>query len=144
VASKNLIGAADLARRLKEYEGKLEVSVLRSSVRAAMAPALAAARQLIPVSPPGTKHKTYKGRPVQSGFARDNITIVTKARGDKQAVSAAMGVKKEAFYAVQFVERGTRFMAAEHWLIPAMENNRDAMEQALVAKLRDRISKLPP
>lgn len=138
----NLEGLAPLARRLAEYGKKLDIQVLRASVRAGIKPAVAAARQLIPV---GTvPHKTYKGRLVQPGFARDNITVTTKARSDGQAVSAAMGVHKEAFYAVQFVDKGTKKMRARHWLVPSFENNLDAIERALADKLRDRVGKLPP
>lgn len=132
--ASGLEGTAQLAKQLESLGKALSVPIMRAAVRAGVAPVVAKAQQLIPV---GTKpHKTYKGRIVQGGFAKSSIAIVTKSTNGGTTVSAAVGVRKEAFYALQFVERGTRKMRAQAWLNPAFLSTQVQQQTALADKLR--------
>lgn len=132
-----LEGTAQLAKQLEDLGKALSVPIMRAAVRAGVKPVVAKAAQLIPV---GTvAHKTYKGRIVQGGFAKSSIAIVTKSSNGGTTVSAAVGVRKEAFYALQFVERGTKKMRPQAWLNPAFLSTQVEQQTALADKLRERI-----
>jgi HK97 gp10 family phage protein len=134
-----LDGTAALLRQLEEL-GKLEDGkALRSAVRAGMKPAMDRAKAMIPqgIDP----HKTFKGRLVAPGFAKRSIRVVTKLSKDKQKASAALGVRAEAFYAVNFVELGTSKMAARPWLRPAFASTLQQQTEAMSASLRKSILK---
>jgi HK97 gp10 family phage protein len=134
-----LEGVAELMRQL-EALGKLEDGkALRSAVRAGMKPAQERAKALIPQGVDA--HRTYKGRLVAPGFAKRSIRSVTKLSKDKQKASAALGVRSEAFYAVQFVELGTSKMSAQPWLRPAFDSTLGAQQAALAASLKKSIEK---
>jgi HK97 gp10 family phage protein len=136
---KGLEGVAELSKQLDAL-GRLEDGkAIRAAVRAGMTPALRAAKQNIPT---GTKeHRTYKGRLVAPGFAKRSIVLITSLSKDKQKATAIIGVKAEAFYAIQFVEMGTSKMAAQPWLRPAFYDTRQEQEEALAAALRKAILK---
>jgi predicted transcriptional regulator len=93
-----------------------------------------------------TAHRTYKGRLVAPGFSSRNTRIVTKADPSGTIVSAALGVRKEAFYAVQFIERelGRSKHTAQPSLRAAMASTQNEQQAALAAKLRERIDKVVP
>ena len=87
-------------------------------------------------------HKTYKGRTVAPGFSARNIKRVAwAARGAKNIVKAAVGLSKEAFYAVAFVERGTSKMPAQPWLVPSFEATQDRVLSRFSASLKKRIER---
>lgn len=118
----------------------MSVPILRSAVRAGIRPAFKRAQQTIPIGK--AAHRTYKGRLVAPGFSKRSLRIVTKVSQDKQTVSAALGVRREAFYAVLFEELGTAKMPARPWLRPAMAGTQVDQETALAAKLKERIEKV--
>lgn len=138
--ANTLEGTAAAARKLRALGQGMSVPILRSAVRAGIQPAKRRAEQTIPVGL--AAHRTYKGRLVAPGFSKRSIRIVTKVSPDKQTVSAALGVRREAFYAVMFTELGTAKMAARPWLRPAMAGTKADQERALAAKLKERIEKL--
>ena len=131
---KGLEGVAQLTRQLDALGSLEDGKVLRAVVRAGMTPARKKARQLIPVGVDA--HRTYKGRLVAPGFAQRSIVIVVSLSRDKQKATAILGVKAEAFYAIQFVEMGTSKMAAQPWLRPAFYGTREEQEAALAEALR--------
>ena len=134
-----LEGVAELTRKLDAL-GKLEDGkALRAAVRAGIKPAEKKAKALIPVGIDA--HKTYKGRLVAPGFARRSIRSITKLDRSKQKASAALGVRQEAFYAVQFVEIGTARQAAQPWLRPAFDSTLSQQQQAMADSLRKSIEK---
>jgi HK97 gp10 family phage protein len=133
-------GVAELTRQLQAL-GKLEDGkAIRASVRAAMKPALDRARQLIPK---GTDklHRTYKGRLVAPGFASRSVRMITTVSRDKQQAAAVLGVRREAFYAVQFVELGTSKQPARPWLRPAFKSTRDQQLAAMQKSLQGSINR---
>lgn len=126
-------------RRLQAL-GKLEDGhALRLAVRAGIKPAQARVTALIPEGVDA--HRTYKGRLVAPGFAKRNIRAITVLSKDKQACKALLGVRKEAFYAVEFVERGTSKMGAKPWLRPGFEQTLDAQTSAVAASLQKSVEK---
>lgn len=75
------------------------------------------------------------------GFAQRSIRKASKNHRRAERLSAS-GVRREAFYATQFVELGTQKMDATPWLVPAFENQRDEVERRLADQLRTKIAKL--
>lgn len=110
---------------------------MRSAVRAGIRPAFQRAQQTIPVGL--DTHRTYKGRLVAPGFSKRSLRIVTRVSADKTRVSAAIGVRREAFYAVLFTELGTSKMPARPWLRESMRSTEAQQYAALAAKLKQRI-----
>lgn len=134
-----LEGVAALTKQLDAL-GKLDDGkALRAAVREAAKPAVEKAKALIPEGVDA--HRTYKGRLVAPGFAKRNIRAVTTLSKDKQKASAIIGVRREAFYAVQFVEIGTSKMAAEPWLRPALDSTQAQCEQRLADSLKTAVDK---
>ena len=129
--ANELQGVAELSRQLRGMREGVRGRILSRSVRLAMAYVEGRAQGTIPK---GTvAHKVYKkashedgGRLVAPGFASRNLRIITKISRDRQATYAVLGVRKLAFYAVQFLERGTSKMAARPWLVPALKQSQGA------------------
>lgn len=135
----SLEGVSDLMRRLDAL-GKLEDGkALRRSVAAGGRVVVARAKALIPKGVDA--HRTYRGRLVAPGFASRSIRAVTTLTKDKQKAAVLVGVRNEAFYAVQFVEIGTARMEKQPWLRPAFQSTLDAQQQAIAESLRKSIIK---
>lgn len=134
-----LEGVAQLTRQLDELTKQVKGKGLRAAVRAGIRPAATAAKANIPVG--DVMHKTYKGRLVAPGFAQRSVRTVTTLSKTGEQASAVLGVRREAFYATQFVEVGTAKMPAQPWLRPAFESTQDAQQQAIADSLRKTILK---
>lgn len=119
--ASELQGVRELSRKLDALARNVRGSALRKAAHAAVKPIVADARERIPVNKVNELHKTYKGRLVSPGFAKRSIKAVVKLSRDARAVFARIGVKREAFYAVNFVELGTSKMPRQPWLRPAFE-----------------------
>lgn len=138
--ASQLEGVKDLTSKITELGAKFATQQLKGVVNVAIGEALHKARTTIPV---GTiAHRTYRGRIVSPGFALSTLHVETKI--DKRAGSAIafLGVKREAFYAVQFLELGTAKMAARPWLRPAFETSQDEMLQAIGDEMRKRVERI--
>ncbi len=138
-----LKGVAALTAQLRDI-GTLDTGkALRAGVRAGMRPALLAARAKIPVGKKAHRlAKSYGSERVEPGFAKKSIRTITTLSPDKQKSTAILGVRKRAFYAVNFVEIGTSKMAAEPWLRPAFYSTQEAQKQALKDKLKAYLEKV--
>lgn len=134
-----LDGVAVLKKRLEALDQVAQIKILRSAVRTGIKPAKQRAQELIPVGIDA--HRTYKGRLVAPGFAKRSIRTITVVRSDKKAVSALLGVRKEAFYAVTFVEVGTSKMPAKAWLRPAMKGTQSEQEAGVAIQLKKQVDK---
>lgn len=138
-----LQGVAELITKLRDVKSLDDGKALRAAVRAGMQPALAAARSNIPISKkPYRLAKAYGGGVVQPGFARDAVRVITTVSADKQEAAAIMGVRKAAFFAVNFVELGTSKMSAHPWLRPAFYSTQDAQKQGIADKLKAYLDKV--
>jgi len=133
-------GGAELSRKLDDLGGAFNVPILRAAVRAGIEPAYLAAQRNIPVG--DEAHRTYKGRLVAPGFSQRSLRVVTRVSQDRKTVSAALGVRKEAFYAIVFTELGTSKMRARPWLRRSMRETQAQQQAAFAQKVRDRIAKV--
>lgn len=139
-----LQGVAALARQLRELGSLEDGRVIRAAVRKGSDPMVAAARARAPERDDFYTRKTYKGREVGPGFGKRSVRAVVLTSKDKQLAAALIGVSREAFYMVQFVEIGTSFQSPQPWLVPSFEANKspalDAISKSILASLR-RIAK---
>ena len=135
--SRALTGLKELSDQLGRLQTQTAVKALRQSVHNATLPATRAMKLAAPV---GTvAHRTYRKRLVAPGFLKRSIRAISFIRGGK--ASALIGVKREAFYGVQFVDRGTVKTSAQPWFKTVFESQRDAMESRLVEQLKAKIAK---
>lgn len=138
--ASQLEGVAETTAKLNELGVKLAARELRATVKNAIAEAEHRARARMPQ---GTEpHKTYRGRLVSPGYAITTLHIEVSLDKRSGAAVARLGVGREAFYAVQFVELGTYKMAAQPWLRPSFEESQDAMLQSIASELRERVEKI--
>lgn len=136
----NVEGLKELSAKLKELGETVAARNLKGAAKDAMLPTEQAAKANIPVG--SILHKTYKGRTVTPGFAQRSVKrAVTSARGSKNIVKAMVGVAREAFYAVAFLERGTSKMPARPWLVPAFESTQGQVLQLFKESLKKRIER---
>src|SRR4029077_1315789 len=135
MADEALKGTSVLLAKFKTLEQLDSGRAMNKAVRAGMQPALKYARQAIPI---GKKpHKTYLGNRARPGFAQRSLKIVMVRNSSATRFTALLGVRKEAFYAVRFVELGTSKMAAEPWLRPAFFAAQEACKLALRDSLKE-------
>lgn len=140
VESPYLAGARDLYNKLVVLGGLDSGNITRNAVRAGIKAAYTAAQARIPVG--DQAFRTYTGRLVGPGFAKRNIRVISVLSKDKTTATAILGVRKEAYYAVQFVELGTSKMAAQPWLRPAFYGSGAAQQEGIVAYLQKRVNKI--
>lgn len=140
-----LEGVDALNRKLKEFGPKLQQRYIRAALRAGMKPVLDQAKANIPVWVPPEHssglHRTYKGRLVSAGFAKRSLRIITTQIKDG-AASALLGVRREAYYVLQYIERGTSKYPAHPWLAPSFKARKDQALKAFADKLREGVEKL--
>lgn len=97
-------GLAELELKLANLDKKLAGKALRSAVMVATTPALKEMKRRAPV---GKKsHRTYKGNLVSPGFL--SRSIKRKSSYKNGVARVEIGVKKEAYYGLVFVEKGTK------------------------------------
>ena len=133
-------GLKELSDKLAALGEAVAARNLKAAAKDAMLPTELEARARVPVG--SGIHKTYKGRTVTPGFAQRSIKRVAWAqRGAKNIVKAAVGVAREAFYAVAFLERGTSKMPARPWLVPSFEATQNQVLTRFSASLKKRIER---
>lgn len=135
----SLEGVPELTGKLTELGVKLAARELRGTMKDALQLAEHRARARMPQ---GTEpHYTYRGRLVAPGYALGTLHIETGLNKRTGAAIATLGVGREAFYAVQFVELGTAHMPAQPWLRPAFVDSEDEMLRQIGVSLRERIER---
>lgn len=140
VQDRALAGAADLIAKLQALGALDDGKIARGAVHAGMGAVLKNAQTKIPV---GTRlHRTYKGRLVAPGFGRRSLRIVTTTKTDDGLIAALLGVRAEAYYETQFLEKGTKKIRGTHWLQQSFSDSQDAMKTATVAYLQKRLLKI--
>lgn len=134
--ASRLEGFAELGAQLRNLKDPKQIGpTLKRGVRAGMREPQKRARALIPTGVDA--HMTYKGRLVAPGFARRSIRVISKVAKGGQMAYALLGVRAEAYYAVQYVEIGTSKMAAHPWLRPAFLASKDPNIRALGTEIND-------
>ena len=146
-----LEGFNELSKKLSELGEKVGSKYLRQSLMAAALPVVKAAKADIPkgstahklaVGRKSRKFKTYKGRLVAPGFASRNIARKSFLSRNKRTAFVLIGVKKEAFYALNFLELGTKNMPKRPWLTKALERQQRAVIRRLGDRLRKKIEQV--
>lgn len=139
-----LKGAAELDRKLAELGAVAGERVMNGAMRAALrvvkTEAEAAAKGL---NESGRAHRTYKGRLVAPGFASRSLRVVMVRQKATNRFRAVLGVRREAFYAVQFLEVGveSRGIPRGLWLTGAYTRTQEGAQKKLVDNLRARIER---
>ena len=134
-SSSALEGVGDLTRKLIAL-GKLDDGkVLKSAVRAGINVAYQEMLKRIPV---GTQpHRLGKSgaagiaQLVAPGYAKSQLKSITTINAEKNIASGITSVKKKAFYAIQFVDRGTRYQRPQKWFVPSFTDKRLQEEDAI-------------
>ena len=141
-------GFKELSNQLSKMGAAAGGKALRSAAMSSMLPALRAAQASAPVGNPpfeGGKDpypvRTYKGRLRTPGFAKRNIARKSKLSRDRRTATVMLGVKPEAFYAIQFIELGTSRIAKRPWLEPAFRRSIPQVEARLKKRLKALIDK---
>jgi HK97 gp10 family phage protein len=144
-------GYRELSRKLSAMGAAVGGKTLRSAAMSAMLPALRAAQAQAPKGEPpyqvGNRSvdpypvKTHKGRLRTPGFASRNVSRKSRLSRDKRSVRVMLGVRPEAFYAIQFIELGTSRIPKRPWLEPAFRSSLPAVDSRLQSELKKRIDK---
>lgn len=140
VDSPHLAGAKDLYDKLTILYHLDSGNITRNAVRAGIGAAYKAAKTRIKKG--DQAFRTYTGRLVGPGFASRNIRVISVLSKDKTSATAILGVRKEAYYAVQFLERGTSKMAAQPWLRPSFYGTAAEQQRGIVQYMQKRIDKI--
>ena len=138
-------GTRELTKKLRELASpKEQAATLRAAVREPMKDVMRVARSNISRISPGKRqiHRTYKGRLVTAGFASRNLRMITRMSRDKQMAQSVLGVRKEAFYALQFFELGTAKIPRQPWLMPAFYQSRNQTLAKVGEAMKKRIERI--
>lgn len=135
-----LEGVRELTAKLTELGAKTAAKELKGTVKTAMGEAEHVARATMPTG--DVAHLTYRGRLVSPGYALTTLHIEVRINKKNGSAEALLGVGREAFYVVQFVELGTSKMPAQPWLRPAFEASQDAVLNSLASELRERVERI--
>lgn len=145
MANEYVTGTKELTAKLRELgSAKEQAATLRAAVREPMQDVMRVAQSNIGRISPGARqiHRTYKGRLVSAGFAARNLRLIVVMSKDKEAAWSLLGVRKEAFYALQFFELGTAKIPRQPWLMPAFYQSRNASLAKLGEVMKERIEKI--
>lgn len=103
MAERYVSGFKELERKLNEIDEQTSRRVVSRATSQAVTRMVAQMRQRAPV---GTvAHRTYKKRLVPPGFGRKSIRKSTKFNKRTGLVETRIGVRREAFYLIQFYDR---------------------------------------
>lgn len=91
-------------RKMDGLTAAVGVKVIRAALRRTVRPVLNKLKAAAPVGSVG--HRTYRKRLVNPGFTKRSVRYLTTINRAEGVVSAVMGVRKEAFYGLQFFDQG--------------------------------------
>lgn len=136
----DLEGFAELGKKLTALGTAAGGKALRNANLKASTPVLKQAKQNAPV---GTvAHKTYKGRLVAPGFLSRSVKRKSRLSKDKTTAYVLIGVAPEAYYGVQFIEKGTKNLRRKAWLQPAIDVKKAEYTRRLGQFLKENIEKV--
>lgn len=142
--ASELLGVKELQAKLRKMaDPKDQAKALRASVSAPQHKTAKVARANISKISPGKRqdHRTYLGRIVSAGFASRNVIVRTALNRAKTAAWSKLGVRKEAYYAINFFELGTAKLPRQPWLVPAFEQRRSGALSDMAASLKKSVLK---
>ena len=135
--TKHITGLDDLSRKLSKLKVATAQKALRSATMTSTLPAIKKMKMSVPVGK--ITRRTYKGRLVAPGFTKRSIRRISRIKGGKAFV--LIGVRREAFTGIQFVDPGTKKMRAMPWFVKNFENSRNEMESRFSKFMKKRIEK---
>jgi HK97 gp10 family phage protein len=133
--ASELLGFAELNRRLVELGKSASGKELRNALFQASLPAVKGIAAAAPVG--SRSHKTYLGREVGWGFLSRSVRRKNMLRTGNAHAVVLIGVAPEAFYA-QFIERGTKYQAAR----PFMERAFQSSQSAILTRFAERLERV--
>jgi len=99
MADSSLIGVKELNRKLERLDRATGIKTLRAAIFKSTGPVFRLMKATVPVG--SEMHRTYRKRLVSPGFAKRSIRrIMGKKYINQGKLSIAIGVRKEAFYAI--------------------------------------------
>lgn len=151
MASFKIEGVEKLSRKLDRLGVRLGVKTLRSSMMRSVVPTVSEMKSRIPT---GTRtHKTYKGLIVGRGFARRSIA--RRTRKTREGLALWIGVRQQAFYAVNFLDLGPHVISRRGkkaikaytlrkrpWFLSTFIRNQGAITRGLSAAMKAQIAKV--
>lgn len=130
-------GMAELSLKLSKLGKALGSKTLRQAAMAATTPVF---KEIKAAAPVGKKaHRTHKGRLVAPGFLKRSVKRKSRVKHGRATVT--IGVAGEAFYGVQFLDRGTKKISARNWFKKRFILNKPKMERSFKALLKEKIRK---
>jgi len=127
-----------LYKELEKLGAKLGTKTMRSALVAATKPLKAKYKMIAPVG--SEPHRTYKGRLVAPGFLSRSIVSAASTKHGK--ISIRLGVKREAFYGVTFLdEKGARNITPFHWFKREFVNSENDLVENFRKELRKKLGK---
>ena len=135
----SLEGLAQLTRQLNALASLEEGRALKRAVTAGIQPAFHRAQEIIPVGIQA--HRLKNGLLVAPGYAKSQLATRSSINGAKNIASGLLSVLADAYYVLQFVELGTRYMPAEPWISRSLLETRDACEAAFVDSIAASVAK---
>ncbi len=133
-------GLNELSLKLKKLSDGLGVKAMKDAANVAMDKTFLEVKTGAPV---GKKpHRTYKGRLVAPGYLKR--TLKKSSRADRRRGKATVSIKAapEAFYGVQFLDRGTKKIPARRWFADKFFKNRRQIESTFASELRKKVKTL--
>ena len=137
MSSFEVEGLEKLSKQLTTLGPKMGSKFLRSALMSAALPVVKSAKASVPVG--NESHKTHKGRIVAPGFAARNVAKKSTLSRDKRTAYVSIGVKREAFYAISFLELGTKHIAKRPWLTKALQKEQFNVIRRFKATLKKKI-----
>lgn len=140
----SLDGVAQLSRQLDALKSMEDGKALKRAAKAFIQPAFKIAQATIPQLKETKRgfHSTYKGNIVTKGFAKRSLRTISTYDKRTATASGVLGVRKKAYYAVNYVDKGTRYQKAQEWIVNALMTGKSAGEDRLKASLQADINKL--
>lgn len=135
----SLQGGKELSKKLKKLGAKLGITALGKATRKSATPTTTKIRAKAPVGK--HPHKTYKGRPVFPGFLKRSIRSRTRKSRRRGAAITSIGVLAEAYYGLQFLDRGTKYIPAKRWFTRTFVSDRSGIETRLIGGLKKEVEK---
>lgn len=145
MAKYQVEGIAELSKKLEELASpKQQAATLRASVREPMKIVMDKALGLLSKISPGKTplHRTYLGRLVSAGFASRSVRMIVRMDKAKTMAAAVLGVRKEAFYVLQFFELGTSTIPRQPWLMPAFYQSANEVLKKMGEVMKERIERI--
>ena len=135
-----VIGLKALSDKLELLKRETGVKVLRSAAMASVVPTV---KEMQSAAPKGkSAHRTFKGRLVAPGFLSRSVKRASRVDKNTGVVSVSIGVRREAFYGVTFLDKGTSKIAGRHWFQKRFEANSGKIVGLFKQKLAERIKKV--